>query len=218
MGRLKICGVDEAGRGSVIGPMVVAGVLIGEGGVRELGELGVRDSKKLDPERRAELYEKIKEIVDEWRVIVVEAEAVDSSTKRRGAEGLNMLEAKIFAEIIEELKPEVAYIDLPSRNPAGFRESLEKFMKYRCRVILEHKADERYPVVSAASILAKVERDRLIEELKKRLGDFGSGYPSDPRTRRFLREIVLSKKLEGKPIRLSWRTLDKILQRRLDEF
>lgn len=198
--------------------MVVAGILVSEDKVQRLRELGVRDSKKLNPKKRSELYEKIKGVVDGWRIVVVEAEAVDSSTRRRGAEGLNLLEAKIFAEIIEELKPEAAYIDLPSRNLAGFRESLESFLRHRCRLVLEHRADERYPIVSAASIVAKVERDTLIEELRERLGDFGSGYPSDPRTRKFLREIALSKRLKGEPVRLSWRTLDKILQRRLDEF
>lgn len=202
----------------MIGPMVVAGVLVDERGVRELEELGVKDSKKLTPSARSELSEKIKEVVRGWRVRVVEAEVVDSSTRRRGAEGINALEAKVFAEIIGELKPDEAYVDLPSRSSEAFRAALEKMLFHKCRLVLEHRADERYPAVAAASILAKVERDRLIEELKERLGDFGSGYPSDPRTRKFLREAAASGALRGKPIRLSWRTVDKVLQRRLDEF
>ena len=83
---------------------------------------------------------------------------------------------------------------------------------------MEHKADEKYPIVSAASIVAKHERDRLIEELKSKLGDFGSGYPSDSKTRRFLMELMRSRGIDNPYIRSSWRTLAKIAQRKLDEF
>jgi len=89
---------------------------------------------------------------------------------------------------------------------------------HKCPLILEHKADEKYPVVSAASIIAKCERDRLIEELRAKIGDFGSGYPSDPRTRSFLMEAMRSGSMAGEYVRSSWRTLSRIAQRRLDEF
>ena len=215
---MRICGIDEAGRGSVIGPMVVAGILIDEKEIWRLEDLGVKDSKKLTPEKRFKLSDEIKEIAESVKLVIVDAETVDKSTKRRGAMGLNKLEAEIFSRIINDLKPDIAYIDLPSRNRGSFESLIRSMLKVRCQLILEHKADEKYPVVSAASILAKTKRDELVDELKSIFGDFGSGYPSDPKTRKFLRRLALKGEIDGKIIRLSWKTLDKVLQRRLEEF
>jgi len=215
---LRICGIDEAGRGSVIGPMVVAGILIDEKEIWRLEDIGVKDSKKLTPEKRLKLSGEIKEIAESVKLVVVDAETVDKSTKRRGAMGLNRLEAEIFSRIINDLKPDIAYIDLPSRNRGSFESLIKSMLKVKCQLILEYKADEKYPVVSAASILAKTKRDELIEKLKSIFGDFGSGYPSDLKTRDFLRSLALRGRIDGKIIRLSWRTLDKVLQRRLEEF
>ena len=95
---LKICGIDEAGRGAVIGPMVVAGVLIDHRRVEELVELGVKDSKKLRPEARAQLSKLIREKAERVEVVALDAETVDKSTKRSGASGLNRLEAEVFVD------------------------------------------------------------------------------------------------------------------------
>lgn len=213
-----ICGLDEAGRGAVIGPMVIAGVLISQYRASELIEIGVKDSKRLAPSTRVELSKLIRDIAEEVEVVVLDALTVDSSTRRKGSHGLNKLEAKSFAEIINRLKPDAAYIDLPSLRYAEFRKLIEENLEHRCPLILEHKADERYPVVSAASIIAKCERDRLIEELKLELGDFGSGYPSDNKTRRFLIELIKKNEAGCPHVRFSWKTLTSIAQRRLEDF
>jgi len=215
---LKVCGIDEAGRGAVIGPMVVAGVLIEQSRTSDLIEIGVKDSKKLTPGTRAELSKLIRDIAEAVEIVVLDALTIDSSTRRKRAGGLNELEARIFAKIINRLKPDAAYIDLPSTKYSEFRALIEDRLTHKCSLILEHKADEKYPVVSAASIVAKNERDRLIEELKLKLGDFGSGYPSDSKTRRFLMELIRSREMDNPHIRSSWRTLAKIAQRKLDEF
>jgi len=215
---LRVCGIDEAGRGAVVGPMVVAGVLVDLEGIEELVRIGVRDSKKLSPRARMGLSKLIRDVADRIEVIVLDAGTVNGSTRRRGSGGLNKLEARVFAEIIDRLKPDAAYIDLPSTNYDEFRGLLEGLTLHKCPLILEHKADEKYPVVSAASIIAKCERDRLIEELKAKMGDFGSGYPSDPKTRSFLMEAMRSGLMAGEYVRSSWRTLSRIAQRRLDEF
>ena len=215
---MKVCGIDEAGRGAVIGPMVVAGVLIEQSRTSDLIEIGVKDSKKLTPGTRAELSKLIRDIAEAVEIVVLDALTIDSSTRRKRAEGLNELEARIFAKIINRLKPDAAYIDLPSTKYSEFRALIEDRLTHKCSLILEHKADEKYPVVSAASIVAKNERDRLIEELKLKLGDFGSGYPSDSKTRRFLMELIRSREMDNPHIRSSWRTLAKIAQRKLDEF
>ncbi len=197
--------------------MVIAGIALEDDRVDELWRIGVKDSKKLAQKERERLADEIKKLVDAWVVEVLDAWEVDSMTRRRGREGINILEARVFSEIIKKLRPEKAYIDLPSRNADEY-ERLLKGMGYRCRLILEHKADEKYAVVAAASILAKVERDRHVERLRNELGDFGSGYPSDPKTLQFLRELAERGRLDERVVRLSWRTLEKVLQRRLDEY
>ncbi len=215
---MRICGIDEAGRGAVIGPMVVAGVLIDQNKTNDLIDIGVKDSKKLTPGTRVELSKLIRDLAEDIEIVVLDALTIDSSTRRKKACGLNELEARVFAKIINRLKPDAAYIDLPSTKYAEFRILIEDNLTHRCSLILEHKADEKYPIVSAASIIAKCERDRLIEELKSELGDFGSGYPSDGRTRRFLMELMRSRGIDSPHIRSSWRTLAKIAQRKLDDF
>jgi len=215
---LKVCGIDEAGRGAVIGPMVVAGILIDQSKIEELIKVKVKDSKKLSPGARVELSKIIKEIAEKVEIIVLDAATVDRSTRKKRSSGLNELEARIFAKIIDSLKPDAAYIDLPSTRYDEFRRLIENLTQHRCSLILEHKADEKYPVVSAASIIAKCERDRLIEELKAKLGDFGSGYPSDPKTRSFLLEMMKTGAIKNEHVRSSWKTLSKVAQRKLDEF
>lgn len=215
---MRVCGIDEAGRGAVIGPMVIAGVLIDQNKTNDLTGIGVKDSKKLTPRTRLELSKLIRDLAEDIKVVVLDALTIDSNTRKRKSQGLNRLEAGVFTEIINRLKPDAAYIDLPSVEYAGFRKLIEDNLTHKCSLILEHRADERYPVVSAASIIAKCERDRLIEELKLKLGDFGSGYPSDCKTRRFLIELMMSGGINCPYIRSSWRTLAKVAQRRLDEF
>lgn len=205
----KILGVDEAGRGPVLGPMVICGALIQEGDEERLIELGVKDSKKLTPERREELFEELKEILIDFRLVEIWPRQIDHAVKHRG---LNSLEAEVSARLIKELEPDVAILDAPGRYPEGYLREVKRFLgESKVKVIAENKADEKYPIVSAASILAKVRRDRIIEELKKDYGDFGSGYAGDPRTVEFLRMWV-RKHRELPPIaRASWETAAKIL-------
>ncbi len=219
-----IGGVDEAGRGPVIGPLVVAGIAVRGDKLKFLIRIGVRDSKKLSPKQRLEIFRKIISIVDCWAYRVVEPSEIDRAVmrKRRGHGLLNELEARIMAEVICELKPEVVYVDAPSGSEAKFEKLISRYISrgVEVEVIARHRADEVYPVVSAASIIAKVKRDAIIEELKKEWGDFGSGYPSDPKTIEFLRRYYAEHGEFPSIVRRSWKTLDKIklnaLQRRLD--
>jgi ribonuclease HII len=190
-----ILGIDDAGRGPVIGPMVLAGCLIKEEDAARLKELGVRDSKLLLPEKREKLFEIIKEAAERFYIVQVSAAEIDSSI-RHGI-NLNQVEALKTAEIINYLleneKNEVTVlIDCPSNNIPAWRnyvldrvhENIRKRIKIQC----EHKADVRYPSVSAASILAKVTRDAEIEKIKKKYDiDIGSGYPADPTCQKFLK-------------------------------
>lgn len=206
-----ICGIDEAGRGPVIGPMVIAGVWLEERDEWKLLEAKVRDSKKLIRQRREKLAEYIKENFY-YEVIVIEPEDIDAL---RHAMTMNEFEAYVFAKIANKKKADVYYIDAASNNEEEFKKMISSLIKHDCHIICEHGADDKYAVVSAASIIAKVERDKQIkkiaDELEAKLGmPLGSGYPSDERTINFIKEWI--KRFNELPpyIRKSWKTVKNI--------
>jgi ribonuclease HII len=183
-----IAGIDEAGRGPVIGPMVVAGISISENKINQLINLGVKDSKLLSIDKRNYMFEKIKKIVDKYEIIIVTPKQIDYALNTPEL-NLNKLETITMAKIINLLKADKIIIDCPSSNEVSFVEYLKTFLDYEPEIIAEHKADLKYAVASAASILAKVTRDNEIEILKQKINmNFGSGYPSDPLTIKFLKE------------------------------
>lgn len=184
-----IAGVEEAGRGPVVGPMVMCGVLIDEKDEVKLRSLGAKDSKLLTPKTRELLFEQIKSMVKKYEIIIVSPKQIDSALNDPNL-NLNKLEAITSSKIINVLNPDKAILDCPSTNPSAYVNYLRQFIENpKTEIIAEHKADINYPVVSAASILAKVTRDREIEKIHKQIGiDFGSGYPSDERTRLFLKK------------------------------
>ncbi len=186
---MLICGIEEAGRGPVIGPMVVCGVMLEEDKIPRLKTLGVKDSKLLAPKKREFLFEKIKKTVKDYKIITISPKEVDGYLQTDHL-NLNKLEAQKMAEIINSLDPDKTILDCPSNNIKSYTDYLKKHLKDKDKeVIAEHKADFRYTIVAAASILAKVTRDNEIEKIKEKIGvEFGSGYPSDPRTVRFLNE------------------------------
>jgi len=185
-----ICGADESGRGPVIGPLVVCGVLIDDRDESKLKRIGVKDSKLLSAKKREELFPKIQKIAKDYKVIIVPVKQVDAALASEEM-NLNKLEAQKMAEIINSLNPEKIIVDCPSNNIPQFVTYLMTHLKDKdiSKIVAEHKADVKYLIVAAASILAKVTRDREIEKIKKKIGiNFGSGYPSDPRTVEFLKE------------------------------
>lgn len=184
-----ICGVEEAGRGPVIGPLVVCGVLIDEKDESKLARLGVKDSKLLTPKRRETLFEQIKKVAKNYKLVIVPPKDVDAALSAELL-NLNKLEAQKMAVAINELKPDKVYLDCPSTNIKQFVSYLKRYIKdKKTEIIAEHKADVKYIIVGAASILAKVTRDREIEKIKEKIGiDFGSGYTSDERTVEFLKK------------------------------
>ncbi len=205
----RILGVDEAGRGPVLGPMVICGALIHEGDEGVLAELGVRDSKLLTPSRREELYDELVRALRAYRLVEVWPREIDEAV---GSGGLNRLEAKIAADLIRELRPDVAILDAPGRYPESYAfEVGRRLGDVNAEIVAENRADVNYPVVSAASILAKVHRDRIIERLRDEYGDFGSGYAGDERTIRFLREWVRERGSLPPIARRSWLTASRIL-------
>lgn len=180
---LKVVGIDEAGRGPVIGPLVVAGVMIDEGTESMLGE--VKDSKLLSQKKRVILDKQIKEVSD-YHIIEVSPKEVDEALESPTL-NLNWLEAHKQAEIINKLKPDIAIIDAPSNSIAKYTEYLRNLLENKnIKLIVEHKADLNYPVCSAGSILAKVRREEAMDEIKNKYGNTGPGYPANEVTRKFV--------------------------------
>lgn len=207
------CGIDDAGRGPVIGPLVIAGILVNESGLQDLIRLGVKDSKLLSPRKRNELAVQILNIVKKYSIVKVQPWEIDEVVKK-GARfnRLNRLEARIMARIIGELKPDIAYIDASDVFPERFKQHILEEIPFKVEIVSEHKADKIYPVVSAASIIAKVERDREVENLKREYGDFGSGYPADPKTITFLKSWIEEHNSYPSFVRKTWKTAKRILE------
>ncbi len=188
---MLIAGVDEAGRGCVIGPLVVAGVMIKNENLSILTELGVKDSKLLTPKKRELLYPVIIQLVDKYHTIKIMPYQIDKVVESaRRLHKLNRLEAQTMALVIETLKPDQAYVDAADTVEHRFGNHIRERLKIKTKIISRHKADRIYPIVSAASIIAKVERDREIVKLKLEYGDFGSGYLTDEKTMIFLKGLL----------------------------
>lgn len=201
-----ICGVDEAGRGPVLGPMVVAAVAIEDDA--PLRRMEVRDSKKLTPARREELATKIKEsCIVEFQVIS------HSDIDARGPKtSLNELEAAVFATLIDRIKADQVFVDACDVNERHFSQMVSGRLNYRPRMVCEHKADDNYPVVAAASIIAKTNRDRIVSEIQVEIGqEIGSGYSSDPMTIAFLQKWIKEKGDLPPYTRRSWATAKEAL-------
>lgn len=209
---MLIGGVDEAGRGPVIGPMVMVLAIAEEEKLEELEELRVRDSKELSLERREELYPEIRKVLDDLVIMKVPPAEIDLFVERRG---LNELEAMKTAQMITLAKkrPETVYIDAPDPDPRKYVGRIEKYLQNPPKIVAEHKADAKYPIVSAASIIAKVERDWEIRKIEDEFGEFGTGYPHDERTIKFLEEWVRREKRLPSFVRKSWSTAKRILEK-----
>ena len=202
---MKILGIDEAGRGSVLGPLVVSGVALKQDRLKYLERLGLKDSKKISPNRRVALSRKIQRIANCHTVHIT---AKDIDLLRSRDVNLNEIEKIAINRIIKESNPTTCFIDSMDVKPERLKRELET-MHPDVKVLAEHKADDRYPIVSAASIIAKVERDRAIQEIKKKYKDIGSGYPSDPKTIQFLKTIPPGELPDF--IRRSWATVERII-------
>jgi len=208
-----IAGIDDAGRGPVIGPLVVAGVLVHIHQIPHLKALGVKDSKALSPRRRRCLSKKIKDLVVNYTIVELSPKEIDEVVFRgQRLRKLNWLEAKAMAEAIHRLHPDVAYVDAADVLERRFGEQIREMLPFDVEIVSEHRADVNYPVVSAASILAKTHRDHVVSGLNEVYGDIGSGYSSDSRTRRFILEWFRTRGNEDLPdfVRKSWKTIGKL--------
>jgi ribonuclease HII len=210
---VRIAGIDEAGRGSVIGPLVIAGISFDEKTIPRLKELGVKDSKKLTAKRRNQLVSLVKELAIKYSIVEIQPKIIDHVVFRSvPLRRLNYLETMMMAKIIRELKPDEAHVDPTDVNSQRCIEQIRSVIKYNIHIKCEPKADSIYPATSAASILAKVTRDNRIKELREKHGDFNSGYASDIKTQRFIKNYFSENKECPDYMRASWSTIQQYLK------
>jgi len=218
-----ILGIDDAGRGPVIGPMVLAGCLVTSETQKELKRLGVKDSKELTQKRREMLAEKVKEIAETFEVVMATPDEIDCNFN--DGSNLNKLEAQKMAEIINKINKGYGrikvIIDCPSTGILKWTDYLKTHIENlsNLEVVCEHKADKNHVSVSAASIIAKSTREKEMDKLKEIYGtQIGSGYCSDPTTIMFLEKHADTHKDNG-IFRKTWETwkvaFNKLGQKRL---
>ena len=192
-----------------MGPMVICGVVCFRDSQARLSEIGVRDSKQLTRSKRERLSVAIKQVVCDFQILEVHPPEIDR-------ENLNTIGVEKIAGMIKKFMPDRVYIDVPARG-RGIERYCEKIIARTgnpgTEIIGENEADRKFPVVSAASILAKVHRDNVIDRAKEKCGDFGSGYPSDTKTIVFLEKYFADYgKLPEGIVRMKWRTVEEILK------
>ena len=223
-------GIDEAGRGSIIGPLVIASVTADKKTINKFSRIGVKDSKKLSAKNR-EVFSKI--IIDESENVIISKlseKRIDKAVKLRKKYlknknfvtnnkiiGVNELEARSMSKMINNLNSHSVYVDSCDVKPERFKERIENHMNSNMKIYSSHKADEKYVIVAAASIVAKYTRDKEIFRLGKKFGEMGSGYPSDPLTRIFLQKWLKKNKTMPDFTRKSWKTWEN-LQPKIEDY
>ncbi|HTT73060.1 MAG TPA: ribonuclease HII [Thermoplasmata archaeon] len=212
-------GLDEAGRGSVLGPLVIGGFCLPEDGIAGLAAAGVRDSKALTPRARAVVYRRLAGL-GSLHSVALRPATIDRWVRHHG---LNELELATFARLVRAVRPAVAVVDACDPNAGRFERRLSALVGGEVEIVARHRADATEPVVGAASIVAKVRRDRAVAALRRRLGEgVGSGYPSDPTTCAFVEAAVRAGRPLPRWLRASWAPVQRVKRARsaptLDSF
>jgi ribonuclease HII len=210
---LFLGGIDEAGRGSVVGPLVIAGISFNSKNINALKNMAITDSKKTLPWKRKEIFEEILKLCESIFICKINCSTIDKFVKLNG---LNKLESKFMTIVADNLIANKIIVDSCDVNPFRFQQEIKKnLINKNITIYCYHKADLDNIIVSCASIIAKVTRDNEIAKIKETLGkDIGSGYPSDPKTKTFIKneiEIENSKKY----IRFSWKPIKQIINKNL---
>ena len=225
----KVVGIDEAGKGPVIGSMFIAFAIINlNDGLKELNsyqemlkKIGVKDSKLFAPKKRAQVYSEIQDKMD-IRYAQLTPALIDTNNSRGGK--LNELEIDAIVKVLEDIRPDLIMIDALTARPDKFGEDILKRLSFECKIISENKADSKYELVGAASIIAKELREKELKEINSNVVKIlsqsnpslselqslvGSGYPSDPKTCAFLKEYYNNEEFDF-IFRKSWQTYKNV--------
>jgi len=192
-------GVDEAGKGPVLGSMFAACVVADPADLPE----DVGDSKDIAPERREELATAIRDCAAAVAVSEINVERIDDPET-----DMNTLTVAAHAEALGAVATDglATYLDAGDTNAVRFERRVADRVEADLDCKAEHGADESYPIVGAASILAKVARDAHVAELAVEYGEVGSGYPGDATTREFLEAYVAERGQLPACARETWQT------------
>ncbi len=190
----------------MLGPLVIAGISLDKKNLRKLSSLGVKDSKQLSPKSREYFYKKIIKIADDYHIAKISPKSIDASVKKHC---LNDLEAKYMAKVVSRLNSDTSYVDSCDVNPKRFGKKISQLSDNH-KIKSYHHADSRFVIVSAASVLAKVTRDRAIAKLRKN-HDLGSGYPSDSTSVKFVTKYYRTNHIMPSFVRKSWKPIRRIL-------
>ncbi|MDW0184953.1 MAG: ribonuclease HII [Nitrososphaeraceae archaeon] len=207
----SICGVDEAGRGSLIGPIIVAGISVSKKSLSEMVEIGIKDSKLLTPKKRQILFGDVIGLAESICICRIGIEDIDFHVSKNH---LNLLEAEAMAITIGNMDSYKTYVDSCDVNPSRYKRTINSFLKRNnTKLTSMHHADRLNVVVSGASIIAKVIRDSEISKIRLKYGDLGSGYPSDKKTIKFVQEWFEQNREIPPFARKSWKPAQLILSR-----
>ncbi len=208
----KVAGVDEAGKGAVVGSLFIAGVAIDSSSLKYLQRMALRDSKNLSRKRRELLATRIEKI-GEIGLQEITARQID---ELRAVVTMNDIVVQGHARVLRNLQPDCAYVDAADVNEGRFGLQVKERSGIG-HIIAEHNADKNRVLVSAASIIAKVHRDRSIKRLESELGcSIGSGYPSDAVTATFLRQWLDEHDELPQQTRKSWKTAQNLVRSHSD--
>jgi ribonuclease HII len=170
----------------LLGPIIVAGVCVNKKLISEMVEKGIKDSKLLSPKKREVLFGRVISVAESICICRINIEDIDFHVFKNN---LNLLEAEAMAITIRNMKSDKAYVDSCDVNPSRYQRTIRTFLKWNnTKLVSMHHADRLNVVVSGASIIAKVIRDSEISKIRIKYGDVGSGYPSDKRTIKFVKE------------------------------
>jgi ribonuclease HII len=203
----KILGIDESGRGPVIGPLVICGYLIDQKNLNKLKKTGVCDSKLLSHRQRTKLDPKLRKLSDKIILKTITPQQID---KLRTITNLNKIEIAAMQEIIEQLHPDKVIVDSIEANTAKFTAKLRANLNQKPEIIAENFADRNHLEVAAASVIAKLRRDYEVSKLIKH-GFTGTGYPSDSTTISFLKKWLQKNGKFPEFVRKSWATAKLML-------
>ena len=200
-----ILGLDEAGRGCVLGPLVVAGFLASEASESALRAAGADDSKALSPKKRDAARAALSELGTPF-VREISPSEIDAGN-------LNELEEALLIAIVREARPTRVIVDALG-HPRTIPATVARLSAATDGIPwhMAPKADSTFATVGAASIFAKTTRDAALDALRPEFGDFGSGYPSDPATRRWLTDWAKSQRPWPSFVRTRWGTIRDLAQ------
>jgi ribonuclease HII len=193
----------------LLGPIIVAGVCVTKKSIPEMVEKGIKDSKLLSPKKRQVLFGHVVSVAESICVCRINIEDIDFHVFRNN---LNLLEAEAMAITIRNMKSDKTYVDSCDVNPSRYQRTIKSFLKQNnTKLVSMHHADRLSVVVSGASIIAKVIRDSEISKIRIKYGDVGSGYPSDKKTIKFVKEWFRQKNQIPPFARKSWKPAQMIV-------